>query len=104
MVEDVRGIVRRGASATRPLVLADVGTAVRAENNHGFPFKGVRVVFGGFGEGAAIYRTKNEASDISSNFSRIPFDNSPLAHTSETRLTGRQSRLSVLFSGDWDKY
>lgn len=83
---------------------ADVGTAVRAENNHGFPFKGVRVVFGGFGEGAAIYRTKNEASDISSNFSRIPFDNSPLAHTGETRLTARQSRLSVLFSGDFDKY
>jgi hypothetical protein len=83
---------------------ADVGTAVRTENNHGFPFKGVRVVFGGFAEGAGIYRTKNEVSDISSNFSRIPFDNSPLAHTGETRLTARQTRLSVLFSGDWDKY
>lgn len=82
---------------------ADVGTAVRAENNRGFPFKGVRVVVGGFGEGAAIYRSKNETSDISSNFSRIPFKNSPLAHTSETRFSARQSRLSLLFSGDIDK-
>ncbi|MDB5447481.1 MAG: hypothetical protein JWQ97_2798 [Phenylobacterium sp.] len=78
----------------------DVSTAVQAENAHGLPFQGIRITPGGFLAAEAIYRSKNEASDISSSFSRIPFPNSPLAHTNELRFTARQTRLSLLVQGD----
>lgn len=63
-------------------------------------YKGITITLGGFAEGAGIYRSRNDASDISSSFSRIPFSNSPLAHTSELRGTARQSRISLLIEGD----
>jgi hypothetical protein len=81
---------------------SDVSKAVeaQAENAPGFRFRGVTITPGGFLAAEGIYRSKNEASDISSNFSRIPFGNSPLAHTDELRFTARQTRLSLLVQGD----
>jgi hypothetical protein len=64
------------------------------------PLQGVTVTLGGFLAAEAIYRSRNEASDISSSFSRIPFDNAPQSRAHELRGTARQSRLSLLVEGD----
>ena len=49
-----------------------------------------------------MYRSRNEAADIGSTFSGIPFPSTSTAHTSELRFTARQSRLSVLAQGNAD--
>lgn len=63
-------------------------------------YKGVSLTLGGFAAAEGVYRSKNEEADIGSSFAKIPFANNPLAHTSETRGTARQSRLSLLAEGD----
>jgi hypothetical protein len=77
-----------------------VSHAITDETSHGFPFQGLRIIPGGFLAAESIYRSRNEASDISSSFSRIPFDNSPIAHTDEFRFTARQTRFSLLIQSD----
>jgi hypothetical protein len=57
---------------------------------------------GGFFETTAIYRTRNEVADISSDWQGIPFKNSPLAHEQEFRGTARQSRFALLGTTDID--
>jgi hypothetical protein len=58
------------------------------------------LTFGGFAELTGIYRNRNEAADVSSNFNTaIPFPNSPAYHLSEFRESARQSRLSLLTQG-----
>ncbi len=63
-------------------------------------YKGVTVTLGGFAEAAGIYRSHDETADISSSFSKLPFNNDRASHTPETVLTGRQSRYSALIQGD----
>jgi len=66
-----------------------------------FQVGGVTVTLGGFIEGAGIYRNRNEVADIASNFNTgIPLPNSVLAHENEVRGSARQSRISLLFTGD----
>lgn len=62
--------------------------------------KGLALTVGGFAEGAGIFRSRNIASDISSNFAGIPYPNNPVGHTQELRGTARQTRLSLLVQGD----
>jgi hypothetical protein len=62
--------------------------------------KGIDLNFGGFIEAASIYRSRNENSDISSKFQSIPVPGSVAAYQDETRFTARQSRLSVMASGN----
>jgi len=58
---------------------------------------GVKVTVGGFIETAGIERSKNETTDVASNFNAgIPFTSSANAHQSEFRGTARQSRITVL--------
>jgi hypothetical protein len=63
-------------------------------------YKGISLTLGGFAAAESIYRSKNLSSDISSSFAKIPFGNSPVAHTDEFRETARQSRISFLAQGD----
>lgn len=67
-----------------------------------FYFKGITVTPGGFLELAGIYRQHQMGNDISTSFGSIPFDNSRQGHTSEGRLTARQSRVSFLAEGSPD--
>ena len=68
-----------------------------------FKVGGVTVQLGGFVEAAGIYRSRNEVADVASNWSTgIPFANSPLYHEGEFRASARQSRVSVLATGDID--
>jgi hypothetical protein len=62
--------------------------------------KGITITPGGFLAAETIYRSKNMGADISSSFNSIPYGNSRVGHTSETRFTARQSRLSLLVQGD----
>lgn len=64
---------------------------------------GVRITLGGYLESAGIFRSRNNVSDISSNFGTIPFANSPNYHMNEYHQTERQSRLSALVEGDITK-
>jgi len=74
-------------------------------------YKGVSITLGGFLEAADIERSHNMVSDIATNFSQIPFKGPGAAtsgvgnaattgHSSENRLTARQSRVSALIQGD----
>ena len=70
-------------------------------NRNGVQFGGVNVKLGGFIEAAGIYRTRNEVADVGSDYNQgIPFNSSALAHENETRFSARQSRLSLLATGD----
>ncbi len=70
-------------------------------SGQGLQLGAINLKFGGFIEMATIVRTKNEVSDVGSDFNQgIPFQSSPLAHENETRFSARQSRLSLLFTGD----
>jgi hypothetical protein len=63
-------------------------------------YKGVTLTLGGFAAAEAVYRTRNDVADIGSNYSKIPYGNSVLAHADEFHATGRQSRISFLAQGD----
>lgn len=70
-------------------------------NKNGIQYGGVNVKLGGFIEAAGIYRTRNEVADVGSDYNQgIPFNNDPKAHENETRFSARQSRLSLLTTGD----
>jgi len=62
----------------------------------------VTVTLGGFLASETAYRSRSETADIGSSFSGVPFANQPTGHMSETRFTARQSRLTVMATGDVD--
>jgi hypothetical protein len=63
----------------------------------------VNLTFGGFIEAAGLYRSRNEVSDIASDFNTgLFFKNVVQTHEQEFRGTARQSRVSGLVSGDID--
>jgi hypothetical protein len=61
--------------------------------------KGVSLAFGGFVAAESVTRSRSEEADIASSFGGIPFPNSTLGRTSESRFTARQSRVSGLIEG-----
>jgi hypothetical protein len=62
-----------------------------------FQVGAVNVTLGGFIEGASIYRSRNEVTDITSNWTTgIPFRNSQLYHEPEFRETERRSTIQGL--------
>jgi hypothetical protein len=64
---------------------------------------GIKLQVGGFIEAAAVWRQRNEVADGASDqpfSSGLPFSNSPLYNENETRFSARQSRLSLLATGD----
>ncbi len=69
-----------------------------------FHIGGVTIQLGGFVEATGVYRTRNEVTDIASNFNAIPFRQSPAYHEGEFRESERQSRATILVQGDIDPY
>ncbi len=61
--------------------------------------KGVSLAFGGFVAAESVTRSRSEQADMASSFSGIPFPNSTLGRTSESRFSARQSRVSGLIEG-----
>ena len=64
---------------------SDVQTAVASvkPKTDKIYYKGVTITPGGFLEAAGIYRSKNEESDLASNFAKIPLGNNAVGHTQE---------------------
>jgi len=81
---------------------SDVQTAVASikPKTDKIYYKGITITPGGFIEAAGIYRSKNEDSDIASNFAKLPLGNNAVGHTQELRGTARQSRVSLLAQGN----
>ena len=66
-----------------------------------FHLGGITLQLGGFVEGAGVFRSRNEVTDIASNFNTgIPLRQSPQYHEGETRFSARQSRFAILMHGD----
>jgi hypothetical protein len=63
---------------------------------------GVKVTLGGFLAAETVWRQRNEAADIGSNFGAIPYPFSPLYNESEFHASARQSRISLLIEGNLD--
>jgi hypothetical protein len=90
-------VLKRGGAAIAAL-MAGLSAMPAAHADAG----GVNVTLGGFLAAESVYRSRDEQADIGSSFSGIPFSNTSTAHTSELRMTARQSRLSLLVQGDVD--
>lgn len=78
------------------------GTIAAQDSAAVLRYKGVTLTPIGFVAAEGAWRQKNITADIGSSFGAIPFDNTTNAKMSETRLTGRQSRLGLLFAGASD--
>ena len=64
-----------------------------------YQFGAITITPGGFFAAESVFRTRTIQSDINSQYSALPFSNSPLAHTNEFRFTARQSRVALLAEG-----
>ena len=67
-------------------------------------YKGVEITPGGFAAFEGVYRQHSVNSDINTPLNSIPFPEANEGHTSELNFSGRQSRLSVLVTGDAGSY
>ena len=63
---------------------------------------GIHINFGGYLEGATIYRSRNENTDVSSTFNNVPLQTAAGYYQNETTFSARQSRLSLLVQGNVD--
>lgn len=61
---------------------------------------GISLDFGGFIEAMAIYRSKNENTDIASVFASVPTPGTAAYSQQQTTFSARQTRLWVLAGGD----
>jgi hypothetical protein len=105
--EEIDQIVANEVKASKKLSTvapAKGASVVTYDKKKGLKLGALTVKIGGFLAAEAVVRDKNETSDIGSTFGgSVPFRNSPNYHQSEYRGTARQSRLSLMLSGDPDK-
>lgn len=85
--------------AAMTCALMSVGAAA---DDNGITYKGVNIQLGGFLASETVMRNNNMSSDIGTNFSAIPFANDKGYGMSEFRGTERQSRFSLLATGNVD--
>ena len=86
--------------ATPALALADSQPADPASGGLNMKMKGINLNFGGFIAAESVYRTMNQNSDIASSFQNLPRTDQTAYYQDETRMTARQTRLSILATGD----
>jgi hypothetical protein len=96
--------VKAQAARTAAKQAVQTATAPQSAGSDADKKQGVKLTPGGFVELTAIERSKNETTDMASNFNTaIPFNNSVNAHQSEFRGSARHTRLSLLAEGDVDQ-
>jgi hypothetical protein len=59
-------------------------------------YKGINITPGGFLVAETVFRTRNDTSDINSDFTGIPYPGQASSKITESQFSGRQSRLSLL--------
>ena len=67
-------------------------------------YKGVNITPGGFAAFEGVWRQHAVNSGINTPFNSIPMPSANQGHVSELNFSGRQSRLSVLVTGDAGSY
>lgn len=67
-------------------------------------YKGVTIQPVGFFAFESVYRTRSLNSDVNTPFNATPYSGAGEAHTSEYNLSGRQSRLGALITGNAGDY
>jgi hypothetical protein len=67
-------------------------------------YKGVNITPGGFAAFEGVWRQHSVNSDINTPFNSIPMPSANEGHVSELNFSARQSRLSVLVTGDAGAY
>ncbi len=85
--------------------VANQPTANQPANDTGgltMDYKGITINFGGFIEAAGIFRDKNMNADVATPFQKLPLSNSAGYYQNETDFSARQSRLSLLVTGNYD--
>jgi len=82
--------------------LADTQATDPASGGLNMKMKGINLNFGGFIAAESVYRTRNQNSDIASSFQNLPTPNQTNFYQDETRMSARQTRLSILATGDVD--
>ena len=86
--EAVKGAV---ADAQKKIVAGESPAAIR--------YKGITITPGGFLAAETVTRTRATSGDINTPFAGIPFTAANLAHLTESSLTARQTRLTMLAQG-----
>lgn len=88
-----------------PQAAASGSSTTDADAPAALHFKGITFTPGGFVAAESVFRTRALNSDINTPFSSVPYGNSTQAYLSEFNATGRQSRISLLFTGSpsWGK-
>lgn len=59
-------------------------------------YKGISITPGGFLAAETVFRTRNDASDVNTAFTAIPYPGNANSKISENQFSGRQSRISLL--------
>jgi hypothetical protein len=67
-------------------------------------YKGVNITPGGYAAFEGVWRQHSVNSDINTPLNSIPLPSANEGHVSELNFSGRQSRLSVLVTGDAGSY
>jgi hypothetical protein len=78
-------------------------TAVTYSRSKGIQLGALSVKPGGYIEGSAVWRAKNQTSDLTGmSYTALPYPNSPNAHQGEVRFSGRSTRLNILIAAKPD--
>jgi hypothetical protein len=88
--------------AVAPAIQAQTGGMMTADTSGpaAIYFKGVSIAPVGYFAGEALFRSRNETSDIGSSFNSIPFGNVTNGRLTEFRGSGRQSRPALLVTAN----
>jgi hypothetical protein len=79
-------------------VAAEQADAKKAaeEGPSSIKYKGITITPGGFLAAESVFRTRNDSSDVNTDFAGIPYPGNANSKITENNFSGRQSRLSLL--------
>jgi hypothetical protein len=90
---------RENASMNAPVPRGSNAMVVKGDIGGLYPdrfyYKGIEITPGGYFAMGTVYRSRWLGADTATNFSTIPYGNSAAGHTSEFRMTARQTQLSM---------
>ena len=92
-----------GLAAATMFSLAAPHAALAQDSTATLHYKGITLQPIGFVAFESVWRQRNITADIGSSYSAIPFSGTTNGQMTEFRLTGRQSRIGLLASGNVGK-
>jgi hypothetical protein len=94
-----RMLVARLAAAMT-LSLAALQGAYAQDSTASIRYKGITIQPVGYAAAEFVWRQRNITADIGSSYNAIPFSGTTNGNMTEARLSGRQSRIGLLASGN----